>query len=95
MLTEHADVFQVLGKFPGPPVRLHPKEGYKAASRGIHKVPVHMEKGFAGEVVNIVNQGIIRWIRDDDHSKLVNSYVLVNKRAQDGTAENMVSAEKI
>ena len=44
VLTEHADVFKGLGKFPGSSVHLHLKKGYKAASRGICKVPVHMEK---------------------------------------------------
>ena len=35
VLTEHAYVFQGLRKFPGSTMRLHLKEGYKAASRGI------------------------------------------------------------
>ena len=46
VLTEHADIFHGLGTFLGPPMRFHLKEGYKAALRGIHKVPIHMEKGF-------------------------------------------------
>ena len=65
VLTEHADVFQGLGKVPGPLLRLHSKECYKAASSAIHKVPVHMEKGFAEDVENMVNQDIIRSMRDD------------------------------
>ena len=81
VLTEQTYVFYGLGKFPGPPMRLHVKEGYKAASRGICKVPVHMEKGFAEEVQNMMNQGIIRRMRDDAHSEWVNSYVLVIKKA--------------
>ena len=43
----------------------------------------------------MVNQGIIRWMRDDEHSEWVNSYVLVTKNAPDGLPENMVSAEKV
>ena len=57
---EHAGIFQGHRKFPGPPMRLHLKQGYKAALRGILKVPLHMETGFEEEVKNMVNQGIIR-----------------------------------
>ena len=49
----HTDVFQALSKFAGQPLRLYLKEGYMAASRGIHKVPIHMEKRFAEEVENM------------------------------------------
>ena len=67
VLTELADVVWGLGKLPGPPVRLHLKEGYKAASRGILKVLIHMEKGFAEEILNMMNQDIIRSMGDDKH----------------------------
>ena len=53
-----------------------------------------MEKGFTEEVENMVNQGIIRWMRDDEHSELVNSYVQVTKKASDDMLENIVSVEK-
>ena len=76
-------------------MRLHLKGGHKAASRGICKVPVCMQEGFAEEVKNMMNQGIIRWMRDDKHSEWVNSYVLVTKKAPHGTPENIVSAEKV
>ena len=55
IFTEHEGVFQGLSEFPGPPMRLHFKEGYKASSRGIYKAPVHMEKGIEEEVKNMVN----------------------------------------
>ena len=95
VLTEHLDVSQGLQKFPGPPVRLHLKEGYKAALRGICKVPVHMEKEFVKDVENMVNQGIIRQMRDYKHSEWANSYVQVTKKAPHGMPRNMVSAEKV
>ena len=94
VLTEHTDAFQRLRKFPGPPVRLHLKEGYKAASQGICKVPVHMEKGFVEDVQNMMNQGIITRMRDDEHSEWVTSYVLVTKKAPYGMPENIVSAKR-
>ena len=76
--------------------QVHPWDfTYKAASTGTHKVPVYIEKGFAEEVENTVNQGIIRWMRDDEHSEWVKVYVLVTKKGPDSMLENMVSAEKV
>ena len=94
VLTEHADIFQGLRKFLDPCMRLHLKEDYKAASKGIHKVPAHMEKGFSEEVQNMMNQGIIRKMRDDKHSEWVNSYPLVTKKAPDAHLKILFLLEK-
>ena len=42
-----------------------------------------MEKGFAEKVQKMMNQGIIRWMRDDEQYEWVNSYVLVTKKVPD------------
>ena len=93
VLIQHADVFQGLEKFPGPPMRLHLKEDYIAASRGICKVHVNMEKEFAEEVQNMMNQGIIRRMRDDEHSEWVILYVLVTMKALNSMPEMTNSSE--
>ena len=76
-------------------MKLHLKEGYRTAMIGICEVPVHMEKGFAEEVKNMVSEGIIRWMRHGEHSEWVISYVLVARKVPDDMPENMVSAEKV
>ena len=68
-------------------MRIHLKEGYNAALRGICKVPLHMEEVFVEEVQNMMNQGIIRCMRDDEHSEWVNIYILVTKKAQGSMSE--------
>ena len=76
-------------------MRLHLIQGYKAAQEEFEKFLFIWTKNLQEKLRTWVNQGIIRWMRNDEQPEWVNSYVLVTKKAPDRTPENMVSAEKV
>ena len=77
VMTQFADVFTGLGKFPGPPYELKLKPDAVPAKHRPQKVPVHLQSAFHEEVKRLVAQDVLEPITE--HTEWVNSFFIVEK----------------
>ena len=59
ILDVYADVFNVLGTFPGEPYKFKLKENYVPARHAPRKFPIHLQDNFHQEINDLVKQGVL------------------------------------
>ena len=77
VISDYADVFTGLGKFPGPPYELKLKPNAVPAKHRPRKVPVHLQEAFHDEVRRLIDIDVLEPVKE--HTEWVNSYVIVEK----------------
>ena len=73
----YSDVFEGLGKFPGPPYKFRIKEDAVPAKHRTRKVPVHLQEAFHEEIKRLVKIDVLEPVKEQ--TEWVNSFVIVEK----------------
>ena len=75
ILEHYPDVFEGIGKFPGPPYSIQVDPSVPPKHTPCHPVPVHLKKSFKQEIDKMFKAGILKPFHEA--TPWINSFVLV------------------
>ena len=93
ILSQYSGCFEGIGCFPGDPYKFHLKPEYKPALHAPRKVPIHLESAFKEEIESLMNQEILKEVKE--HTDWVNSYVIVEKDTGNHHSPNHTVKKKL
>ena len=59
ILQEYPDVFEGIGKFPGPPYHIHVDPGVMSKQTPCRPIPIHLKDAFQQEISKMLQAGIL------------------------------------
>ena len=75
ILSHYPDVFEGIGKFPGPPYSIQLDPSIPPKQTPCHPVPIHLKESFKQEIDKMPKAGILK--RVHEATLWINSFVLV------------------
>ena len=85
ILQEYPDVFEGVGKFPGPPYHIHVDPGVTPKQTPCRPIPIHLKDAFQQEINKMLQAGIL--VPVTQATPWMNSYVLVESTDSQGQAK--------
>ena len=82
ILQEYPDVFDGIGKFPGPPYHIHVDPGVTPKQTPGRPIPIHLKYAFQKEISKMLQAVILVPVTKD--TLWINSFVLVESRDNQG-----------
>ena len=82
ILKEFPDVFEGIGKFPGPPYHMHVDPGVTPKQTPCRPIPIHLKDAFQKEISKMLQAGIL--VPVTKATPWINSFVLVESRDNQG-----------
>ena len=82
ILQEYPDVFNGIGKFPGPPYHVHVDPGVTPKQTPCRPIPIHLKDAFQKEINKMLQAGIL--VPVTKATMWINSFVLVESRDNQG-----------
>ena len=76
------DIFEVIGKFPGPQYHIHLDPGVPSKQTPCHPIPVQLKEVFQQEVNKMLQMGVFQPVQEA--TPWINSYVLVEGKDKPG-----------
>ena len=81
-MREYPDVFEGIGKFPGPPYHIHIDPGVTPKQTPCRPIPIHLKDAFQKEISKMLQGGIL--VPVTDATPRVNSFVLIESEDNQG-----------
>ena len=78
ILQEYPDIFEGIGKFPGPPYHIQVDLKVTPKQTPCRPIPIHLKDGFQKEINQILQAGVLLPVTEA--TLWINSFVLVEKR---------------
>ena len=85
ILQEYPDVFEGIGKFPGPPYHIHVDPGVTPKQTPCRPFPIHLKDGFQQEISKMLQGGIL--VPVTQATPWINSFILVKSTDSQGQAK--------
>ena len=82
ILKYYPDVFEGIGKFPGPPYHIQLDPGVPPKQTPCHPIPVHLKEAFQQEVNKMLQVGVLKPVQEA--TPWINSFVLVEGKDKSG-----------
>ena len=75
IMTHYSDMFEGIGKFPGPPYSIQFGPSIPPKQTPCHPLPVHLKESFKQEIDKMLKAGILKPVHEP--ISWINSFVLV------------------
>ena len=85
ILQEYPDVFEGIGKFPGPPYHIHVDPGVTPKQTPCRPIPIHLKDAFQQEISKMLQAGIL--VPVTQATPWINSFILVESTDSQGQAK--------
>ena len=85
ILQEYPNVFEGIGKFPGPPYHIHVDPGVTPKQTPCRPIPIHLKDAFQQEIRKMLQAGIL--VPVTQATPWINSFVLVKSKDSQGQAK--------
>ena len=85
ILQEYTDVFEGIGKFPGPPYHIHVDLGVTPKQTPCRPIPIHLKGAFQQEISKMLQAGNL--VPVTQATPWINSFVLVKSTDSQGQAK--------
>ena len=82
ILKYYPDVFEVIGKFSGPPYHIQLNPGVSPKQTPCHLIPVHLKEAFQQEVNKMLQPGVLKPVQEA--TSWINSFALVEGKDKSG-----------
>ena len=82
VLHEYPDVFEGIGKFPGPPYHIHVDPGVTPKQTPCRPIPIHLKDAFQKEISKMLQARIL--VPVTEATLWINSFVLVESKDHQG-----------
>ena len=82
IMCEYPDVFEGIGKFPGPPYHIHVNPGMTPIQTPCRPIPIHLKDAFQKEINKMLQVGIL--VPVTEATLWINSFVLVQSKDNQG-----------
>ena len=82
ILQEYPNVFEGIGKFPGPPYHIHVDPGVTPKQTPCRPIPIHLKDAFQEEISKLLQAGIL--VPVTQATPWINSFVLVKSKDSQG-----------
>ena len=82
ILQEYPDVFEGIGKFPGPPYHININPTITPKQTPCRPIPIHLKSAFQKEIHQMLHAGILLPV--NEATSWINSFVLMEKRSNHG-----------
>ena len=64
IMTQYPDVFEGIGKFPGPPYKIQLDQSVSPKQTPCNLVPVHIKESFKQEIDKMLKAGILKPVHE-------------------------------
>ena len=81
-MAQYPDVFEGIGKFPGPPYTIHLDPSVTPKQTPCQPVPVHLKESFKKEIDKMLQAGVLKPVIEV--TPWINSSVLVESKDKSG-----------
>ena len=81
-MRQYRDVFDGIGKFPGPPYSIHLDPSIQPKQTPCRPVPMHLKEAFKKEIDKMLQAGVLKHITEA--TPWINSFVLVESKDKSG-----------
>ena len=78
IMKHYPDVFEGIGKFPGPPYTIHLEPSVQPKQTPCRPVPIHLKETFKQEIDRMLQAGVLRPVTEA--TPWINSFVLVESK---------------
>ena len=85
ILQEYPNVFEGIGKFPGPLYHIHVDPGVTPKQTPCRPIPIHLKDAFQEEISKMLQAGI--WVPVTQATLWINSFILVKSTDSQGQAK--------
>ena len=82
IMTQYPDVFEGIGKFPGPPYMIHLDPSVTPKQTCCQPVSIHLKEGFKKEIDKMLQAGVLKPVTEA--TPWINSFVLVESKDKSG-----------
>ena len=82
IMKQYPDVFEGIGKFPGPPYTIHFDPSVKSKQTPCRPVPIHLKETFKQEIDKMLQAGVLKPVTEA--TPWINSFVLVESKEKAG-----------
>ena len=79
-MIQYPDIFEGIGKFPGPPYTIHLDPSIQPKQTPCHPVPIHLKESFKKEINKMLHAGVIKPVTEA--TPWINSFVLVENKGK-------------
>ena len=80
IVRHYPDVFEGIGKFPGPPYTIHLDPSVQPKQTPCRPVPIHLKETFKKEIDRMLQAGVLKPVTEATH--WINSFVLVESKGK-------------
>ena len=82
ILSNYPDIFEGIGKFPGPPYCIQVDPNISPKQTTCRPVPIHLKEAFKKETDKMLQAGIIKPVKEDTY--WINRFVLIEGKDKSG-----------
>ena len=82
IIAQYPDVFEGIGKFPGPPYTIHLDPSVTPQQTPCWPVPIHLKESFKKEIDKMLQAGVLKPVTEA--TPWINSFVLVESKDKSG-----------
>ena len=81
-MAQYPDVFEGIGKFPGPPYIIHLDPSVTPKQTSCWPVPIHLKESFKKEIDKMLQAGVLKPVTEA--TPWINSFVLIESKDKSG-----------
>ena len=81
-MQEYPDVFEGIGKSPGPPYHIHVDPGVTPKQTPCRPIPIHLKEAFQKEISKMLQAGIL--VPVTEATLWINSFILIERKDNKG-----------
>ena len=82
ILSHYPDVFEGIGRFPGPPYSIQLDPSIPPKQIPCHPIPIHLKESFKQEIDKMLQAGVLKPV--NEATPWINSFVLVESKDKSG-----------
>ena len=82
IMAQYPDVFDGIGKFPGPPYTIHLDPTIQSKQTPCRPIPLHLKESFKKEIYKMLQVGVLKPVMEA--TPWINSFVLVESKDKSG-----------
>ena len=82
IMAQYPDVFEGIGKYPGPPYTIHLDPSVQPKQTPCRPIPIHLKESFKKEIDRMLQAGVLKPVTEA--TPRINSFVLVESKDKSG-----------
>ena len=88
IMIQYPDVFEEMGKFPGPQYTIHLKPSIQPKQTPCQPVPIHLKESFKKDLDKMLQAGVLMPVTEA--TPCINSFVLVESKEKSGNLKSCI-----